>query len=115
MQTVKNYIDQLDEVPTPLFYVYNSALSVAIHKYAKIAGVKEIRLHDLRHSHASFLIHNGVPITAISKRLGHRSPKITLEVYSHMYEESEEQIVDLLKSAYFVRQNVVKDEIKNKK
>ena len=115
MQTVRRYIDSLDKVPTPLFHMYNSALSVAIHKYAKVAGVKEIRLHDLRHSHASFLIHNGVPITAISKRLGHRSPKITLEVYSHMYEESEEQIVDLLKSAYFVRQNVVKDEIKNKK
>ena len=100
MQAVKEYMEQLDEIPNPVFGMYNSALSVSIHKYAKRAGVKEIRLHDLRHSHASFLINSGVPITTISKRLGHRSPKITLEVYSHMYEKSAEQVTNLLQDAF---------------
>ena len=100
MKAVREYIERLDEIPTPLFDMYNSALSVAIHKYAKVAGVKEIRLHDFRHSHASFLINSGVPITTISKRLGHQSPKITLEIYSHMYEESVEQVTNLLQDAF---------------
>ena len=96
MKAVKEYIDRLDEIPTPLFDMYNSALSAAIHKYAKMAGVKEIRLQDLRRSHASLLIHKGVPITTISKRLGHKSPKTTLDIYSHVYAETGEQVANLL-------------------
>lgn len=51
---------------------------------AQDAGLPLIRIHDLRHCHASMLISSGVPITAISKRLGHATVKQTLETYSHM-------------------------------
>ena len=54
-------------------------------EYSRIVGVKKIRIHDLRHSHASLLIHLNVPITVISKRLGHSSVKMTLEKYAHCY------------------------------
>ena len=67
--------------------------------YTKLAGIKLIRIHDLRHSHASLLIYGGIPIPAISKRLGHKSPKITLEIYSHMYKESSDQIISTLEKA----------------
>ena len=53
------------------------------------AGVKKIRIHDLRHSCASLLISRGVPITAISKRLGHKNIEQTLNTYSHMMPEDE--------------------------
>ncbi len=96
MQAVKEYIDHMDEVINPIFDMTNSSLLKAIHRYAKKAGVKEIRVHDLRHSHASLLIHKGVPITTISKRLGHKSPKTTLDIYSHMYAETGEQVANLL-------------------
>ncbi|MDE7439419.1 MAG: site-specific integrase [Clostridia bacterium] len=59
-------------------------------RYTKAAELKHIRIHDLRHSHASMLIHLNVPITVISKRLGHSSVKMTLEKYSHCYSDDED-------------------------
>ena len=56
----------------------------------KESGVKRIRIHDLRHSHASVLIASGVPIIAVSKRLGHSSVNVTLSVYAHMLQRTEE-------------------------
>ena len=47
------------------------------------AGLSGVSLHSLRHSHASELLSKGVPITAVSERLGHASPNITLGIYSH--------------------------------
>lgn len=65
---------------------------------AKRAGIKQIRIHDFRHSHASLLINNGVNISVISKRLGHSSIKETLDTYSHMYQKSEDEAVELINS-----------------
>ena len=56
---------------------------------AQAAGLPLIRIHDLRHCHASMLISSGVPITAVSKRLGHATVKQTLETYSHMMPSDE--------------------------
>jgi integrase len=47
------------------------------------AGLAGLSLHSLRHSHASELLSQGAPITAVSERLGHASPNITLGIYSH--------------------------------
>jgi integrase len=57
--------------------------SAIVRKAGKIEGVPRIRTHDLRHTHASDLLAAGVPVTTVSARLGHSSPKITLEVYAH--------------------------------
>lgn len=59
------------------------------------AGVKKIRIHDLRHSCASFLISQGISIVAVSKRLGHSDTQQTLNTYSHMMPKDEERIVAL--------------------
>ena len=109
MQEVKKYIDSLEEASSPLFQVAPQTLLQALQRYAKVANVKEICLHDLRHSNASFLIHVGIPITTISKRLGHKSPNITLAVYSHMYRESDAQAARFLQEN-FVRQSFVSKE-----
>ncbi len=61
----------------------------SFEKYTTLAGLKPIRIHDLRHSHASMLINLNVPITVISKRLGHSTVKMTLERYSHCYSDGE--------------------------
>jgi integrase len=47
------------------------------------AGLAGVTLHSLRHSHASELLSQGAPITAVAERLGHASPNITLSIYSH--------------------------------
>ncbi|WP_448639421.1 site-specific integrase [Geodermatophilus sp. URMC 63] len=44
-----------------------------------------IRLHDLRHTHATLLLADGVPVTVVSERLGHASATITLTVYQHVH------------------------------
>lgn len=49
------------------------------------AGIEHIpTLHDLRHSHASWLIAAGVPLTVIQRRLGHSSIKVTSDTYGHL-------------------------------
>jgi integrase len=47
------------------------------------AGLPAIGLHGLRHTHATMLLRAGVPITAVSQRLGHEDPSITLSTYAH--------------------------------
>lgn len=55
------------------------------NKYCKLAEVKQIRIHDFRHSTASFLINNGANIVLVSKYLGHSKISITLDTYTHLY------------------------------
>jgi integrase len=50
---------------------------------ASRADVPTITLHDLRHTHATLLLSDGVPIAAVAARLGHADPSITLGVYAH--------------------------------
>ena len=61
-----------------------------LKRYAEKNGKKVIHLHDLRHSHATYLIkHAVVSLPAIAKRLGHSSPVITLQTYAHVYSDSD--------------------------
>ena len=53
-----------------------------------------IRFHDLRHSHASILLKEKIPIKAISERLGHSNVNITLNLYSHTYQETNQEIAN---------------------
>lgn len=65
------------------------------------SGVKHIRIHDLRHSCASYLIHKGVTIVAVSKHLGHASTKQTLDTYSHLLPDDNSQIISALSTLSF--------------
>lgn len=68
------------------------------------AGVKKIRLHDLRHSCASLLISKGVSIVAVSRQLGHSNIEQTLNTYSHLMPDDKSKITAELEavSASFV-------------
>jgi integrase len=48
------------------------------------AGVKRIRLHDARHTHASIMLKQGTPAKVVQERLGHANVGITLDTYSHV-------------------------------
>ncbi len=67
-------------------------------KAASKAEVKRIRIHDLRHSCASLLLHKGVTIVALSKHLGHSSVKETLDTYSHMLPDDQTMIIKSLET-----------------
>lgn len=71
----------------------------------KKAGVKRIRLHDFRHSHASNLIANGVSIVAVSKRLGHSDINMTLSIYTHLLQKSDDELTENIERC---SQNVLK-------
>lgn len=64
--------------------------------YCKKSGVKKIRIHDFRHSHASLLLSRGVPITVISQRLGHSNIEMTFNTYSHLIPEDEDKTIKVL-------------------
>lgn len=51
----------------------------------KASGVKKIRIHDIRHSHASLLVEMGFSPLLIAERLGHERVQTTMETYSHLY------------------------------
>ena len=63
------------------------------------AGLEGLRLHDLRHSHAAWLISAGVPLTAISRRLGHASISVTSDRYGHLLPEVDIGIMSALDDA----------------
>lgn len=65
-------------------------------KGADRAGVKRIRLHDLRHSHASLLIEIGTPPLLVAERLGHDSVETTLNTYSHLFPSRRDELIELL-------------------
>lgn len=75
-------------------------------KAIKESGVEPIRLHDLRHSHASWLINNGVNIIAVSKRLGHSTINETLKTYTHLLESTDNEMMDKIENYRKCYQNV---------
>lgn len=70
--------------------------------FAERIGMPEITFHSLRHSHASMLIHEGVDIVTISKRLGHAKPSVTLEVYAHMFHTDDSKAAAAINAALSV-------------
>ena len=66
------------------------------NKYCKLASVKQIRIHDFRHSCASLLINRGASIQLVSKYLGHADISITLKIYTHLYKSELDGVADLL-------------------
>lgn len=86
--------------------VSTSTLDRQYEKYIKLSSVKRIRLHDFRHSHASYLINNGAIISVVAARLGHGDVATTLNTYSHLYPTTEKEAVlqmeDDFKSAEIV-------------
>lgn len=63
------------------------------HRWLKAAGIeRHVRLHDLRHSHAAWMIGAGASLTALQHRLGHASITVTSDVYGHLLPEAQVQM-----------------------
>lgn len=88
-------------VGTPIYWRNVSARG--LDKAAQKAGLGEwfegkdgkrrwkssVRMHDLRHHFASLMISQGLNVVFVSRQLGHASPKITLDVYAHLFDAAE--------------------------
>jgi integrase len=64
--------------------IHPQSLSQAFERLIKAAGLRRIRLHDLRHTHATIAVAAGVQVKIVSERLGHESPAFTLKQYAHV-------------------------------
>jgi integrase len=62
-----------------------------------------IRFHDLRHTCATLLLQQGVPVTVVSKMLGHASAKMTLDTYAHVLPDSLDEASNAMEAAIFGR------------
>lgn len=79
-----------------LFPTSETQIRRMLDKYIKKSGVKRIRIHDFRHSHASFLINNKCSIRLVSERLGHSSPSITMDYYWHLLPNEQEKVIEAI-------------------
>lgn len=70
--------------------------------FLKKHNIRKIRLHDLRHTHATLLVLSGVDFKTISHRLGHGDIKITLNRYSHVLEEMDKKASENISKALFL-------------
>lgn len=74
----------------------DSSLQRANIRIAAAAGLRAIRIHDFRHSHASLLCNEGINIQEVARRLGHSDIQTTWRVYAHLYPREEERAVNIL-------------------
>lgn len=94
---MQDYLKMLYDVGLEdrMFPVTKSYLHREMNRGAKEAGVKRIRIHDIRHSHISLLIDMGFSATAIADRVGHESIDITYN-YAHLFPSKQAEIADKL-------------------
>lgn len=89
--------------PAPSDWIFNSSMQVIRKKfytYTEKAGLPRIHVHDLRHSHVSLLIYLNFSPVAIASRLGHEDVKTTLNTYSHMYPNQQNDMAAALTAAH---------------
>lgn len=99
---IKDYMDSLYDLQENdrLFPITKYYLEHEMQRGIKESGVKRIRVHDLRHSHASMLIELGFSPLEIANRLGHEKVETTLNTYAHLYPNKQTKLADRLDSEY---------------
>ncbi len=94
---IQDYLKMLYDIGDNdrMFTVTKSYLHREMDRGAKEAGVKRIRIHDIRHSAVSLLIDMGFSATAIADRVGHESIDITYN-YAHLFPSKQTEMADKL-------------------
>ena len=93
---IKDYMDSLYDLQEDdrLFPITKYYLEHEMQRGIKESGVKRIRVHDLRHSHASMLIELGFSPLEIANRLGHEKVETTLNTYAHLYPNKQTKLAE---------------------
>jgi integrase len=99
---LRDYIGRLYDAQENdrIFLFTKHFLEHEMQRGIKSSGVKRIRIHDLRHSHASHLIELGFTPLAIAERLGHDRVETTLNTYAHLYPNKQHELADKLDAEY---------------
>ncbi len=99
---IKSYTEQIykPHKHDRLFPCTKSYFEHEMIRGTKSGNPKKIRLHDIRHSHASLLIELGLSPLAIAERLGHEKIETTLNTYSHLFPKARDEIADKLQNTF---------------
>lgn len=71
--------------------LYPDSLTKISGRIASSSGLGHVRFHDLRHTYASLMLSQGVPMEVVSEKLGHSRPSTTADIYRHIYLEEHER------------------------
>lgn len=111
-QEIRDYVSRLYK-PDPEARLFSKQLQYlrnVMRLRIERAGLTPIRVHDLRHSHASTLINLGANPVLVAERLGHESPSITMNTYAHLFPKAQSEIVAKIEKAHFWYQPSIKTE-----
>lgn len=105
------------------WYIFNGETPLSAHamdynkdKYFKVAKInKHLRLHDFRHSCATWLFSIGTPITVISRILRHKDISITMSTYTHLIEEDYKKELKRINDIKSGKQNQKQDQKQDQK
>lgn len=82
-----------------------TSFTAYLRKFAQKSNLPHITPHVLRHMAATFLIQGGVDLRTVSGKLGHADGRVTMQVYAHLLQSSEQQTADLMGSIIESAQN----------
>jgi len=98
-------------------YIFTNAYGGLLNPSSKISNwfksfveknnLPKIVFHDLRHFHTSFLLMNGLDVKSVSRRLGHSSTAMTLNVYAHVFKSSDRAAADLMDNLLVKKSNTI--------
>lgn len=100
---IKQYISKFYSIDKDerIFNKNRSSYGNHLRRICKEHGLRPIKIHDFRHSHASLLIELGYSPVLIAERLGHEDIKMTLNTYSHLYPSKQTELALDLNRKYF--------------
>lgn len=97
---LKEFIDDIDNLQLTQSSPISITKNMIDKKFKQILSrnndIKKIRIHDLRHSHASLLINQGEDYLVVKERLGHASITTTIVTYSHLYPSKQKSLANKL-------------------
>lgn len=96
LEMLSVYIESLYDYNSEdiLFPMHKSSINRRLKTAIKNTNSPMIRVHDLRHSHASFLIELGCNVLLIQERLGHENVETTMQTYAHLYPNKQEEVIN---------------------
>lgn len=93
-------IELLKKMPKETELIFNGISNNAVSKWFKRFieknSLKHMRFHDLRHTHATLLIANGIDMKTVSSRLGHSNISTTMNIYTHVLSENDKKASEVI-------------------
>lgn len=97
---IRDYMARIYDLHDNDLIFYRAEYHYMLNKHADLAGLPRIRVHDLRHSHASHLIDLGFSPLLVAERLGHDGPRTTLSTYAHLFPGRQNEVADRLQTIH---------------